>query len=188
MDGHAAGDRDRLAHDVARLLRCEEDERRRELDRLLPTTHAWAYYRQREGETPLCDCTDEQAADDSGASYGPRKAEGDRVVFEAASRGINAMSVRPCIVYGPDDYTERLDYWIDRVLNYDRVVVPGAIYRSSRNRPCRPSQVEKFWKYTAKPILAPLYSKIRAVTVACGANSAARISATVAVTAAGSFS
>ncbi|MBC9985653.1 NAD-dependent epimerase/dehydratase family protein [Haloferax sp. AS1] len=80
---------------------------------------------KREGETPLCDCTDEQAADDSGASYGPRKAEGDRVVFEAASRGINAMSVRPCIVYGPDDYTERLDYWIDRVLNYDRVVVPG---------------------------------------------------------------
>ncbi|ELZ86545.1 NAD-dependent epimerase/dehydratase [Haloferax elongans ATCC BAA-1513] len=80
---------------------------------------------KREGVTPLCDCTDEQASDDSPESYGPRKAEGDRVVFEAASRGINAMSIRPCIVYGPHDYTERLDYWIDRVLNYDRVVVPG---------------------------------------------------------------
>ncbi|WP_411968136.1 NAD-dependent epimerase/dehydratase family protein [Haloferax sp. YSSS75] len=80
---------------------------------------------KREGSTDLCDCTDEQASDDSHASYGPRKAEGDRVVFEAASRGINAMSVRPCIVYGPHDYTERLDYWIDRVLNYDRIVVPG---------------------------------------------------------------
>ncbi|KAB1196899.1 MULTISPECIES: NAD-dependent epimerase/dehydratase family protein [Haloferax] len=80
---------------------------------------------KREGVTELRDCSDEQATDDSHDSYGPRKAEGDRVVFEAASRGINAMSVRPCIVYGPHDYTERLDYWIDRVLNYDRIVVPG---------------------------------------------------------------
>jgi len=31
----------------------------------------------------------------------------------------------PCIVYGPYDYTERLDYWIDRVLSQDHVVVPG---------------------------------------------------------------
>jgi nucleoside-diphosphate-sugar epimerase len=35
------------------------------------------------------------------------------------------MSIRPCIVYGPHDYTERLDYWLDRVENYDRIVVPG---------------------------------------------------------------
>ncbi|WP_284012124.1 NAD-dependent epimerase/dehydratase family protein [Halobaculum litoreum] len=80
---------------------------------------------KREGETALCDCTDDQATDDSHASYGPRKAEGDRIVFEAAADGVNAMSVRPCIVYGPHDYTERLDYWIDRVLTHDRVVVPA---------------------------------------------------------------
>jgi nucleoside-diphosphate-sugar epimerase len=80
---------------------------------------------KREGETPLCDCTPEQAESDSSESYGPRKAEGDRIVFDAAMDGVNAMSVRPCIVYGPDDYTERLDYWIDRVETSDRVVVPG---------------------------------------------------------------
>ncbi|QIB73474.1 NAD-dependent epimerase/dehydratase family protein [Halogeometricum borinquense] len=80
---------------------------------------------KREGETPLCDCTPEQAASDSDASYGPRKAEGDRIVFDAAMDGVNAMSIRPCIVYGPDDYTERLDYWIHRVETYDRVVIPG---------------------------------------------------------------
>ncbi len=80
---------------------------------------------KREGETPLCECTDEQARDDSDSSYGPRKAEGDRAVFAAADNGVNAMSVRPCIVYGPHDYTERLDYWIDRANEYDRVVVPG---------------------------------------------------------------
>ena len=80
---------------------------------------------KREGETELCDCTDAQAIDDSHESYGPRKAEGDRAILAAAEEGMNAMSVRPCIVYGPHDYTERLDYWIDRVLNHDRVVVPG---------------------------------------------------------------
>ncbi|WP_254765759.1 NAD-dependent epimerase/dehydratase family protein [Salinilacihabitans rarus] len=80
---------------------------------------------KREGETPLRPCSTEQATDDSGATYGNRKAEGDRAVFAAADRGVNAMAVRPCIVYGPYDYTERLDFWIDRVRNYDRVIVPG---------------------------------------------------------------
>ncbi|MGA9399451.1 NAD-dependent epimerase/dehydratase family protein [Haladaptatus sp.] len=80
---------------------------------------------KRENDTELCDCTAEQATDDSGETYGPRKAEGDRAIFEAAERGVNAMSVRPCIVYGPYDYTERLDFWIDRVNEHDRLVVPG---------------------------------------------------------------
>ena len=80
---------------------------------------------KREDGTPLHDCTTEQAVDDSWETYGPRKAEGDRAVYEAAERGVNAMSVRPPVVYGPHDYTERFDYWIDRVENFDRVVVPG---------------------------------------------------------------
>jgi nucleoside-diphosphate-sugar epimerase len=80
---------------------------------------------KREGSTRLHDCTDEQATDDSGETYGPRKAEGDRIVAAAADEGVRATSVRPCIVYGPHDYTERLDYWIHRVDQYHRVVVPG---------------------------------------------------------------
>ncbi|MEZ3116875.1 NAD-dependent epimerase/dehydratase family protein [Halobaculum sp. MBLA0147] len=80
---------------------------------------------KREGVTALESCTDEQAVDESGETYGNRKAEGDRIVADAAADGVNAYAVRPCIVYGPDDYTERLDYWIDRVLTEDRVVVPG---------------------------------------------------------------
>jgi nucleoside-diphosphate-sugar epimerase len=80
---------------------------------------------KREDETELRPCTPEQATDESGETYGNRKAEGDRAIFAAADRGVNAYSVRPCIVYGPRDYTERLDYWIDRVANHDRVVVPG---------------------------------------------------------------
>jgi 2'-hydroxyisoflavone reductase len=80
---------------------------------------------KREDATPMRDCTDEQAVDESGETYGNRKAEGDRIVQEAAANGVNAMSVRPCIVYGPYDYTERMDYWLNRVDSYDQVVVPG---------------------------------------------------------------
>ncbi len=80
---------------------------------------------KREGETPLHECPVEAATDDSPETYGQRKAEGDRAVFAAADRGVNAMSIRPPIVYGPYDYTERLDYWIDRVDNHDRIIVPG---------------------------------------------------------------
>jgi 2'-hydroxyisoflavone reductase len=80
---------------------------------------------KREGETALHECTDEQATDDSWETYGPRKAEIDRVVSEAAADGADATSVRPPVVYGPHDYTERFDYWLDRVRTHDRVVVPG---------------------------------------------------------------
>ena len=80
---------------------------------------------KREGETPLAGCTDEQATTDSRETYGPRKAEGDREVFAAAAAGVRAMSLRPTVVYGPYDYTERFAYWVDRVAEYDRIVVPS---------------------------------------------------------------
>ncbi|GGL63068.1 epimerase [Halocalculus aciditolerans] len=80
---------------------------------------------KREGVTRLCDCSPDEAVEDSAASYGPRKAEGDRMVFSAAERGVNAMAVRPTVVYGPYDYTERFDYWLHKVNEHDRVVVPG---------------------------------------------------------------
>jgi nucleoside-diphosphate-sugar epimerase len=80
---------------------------------------------KREDETALAPCTDEQATDDSPETYGARKAEGDREVFAAAAEGVDAVSVRPCVVYGPHDYTRRFDYWVQRVAANDRVLVPG---------------------------------------------------------------
>lgn len=82
----------------------------------------------REGETPLHEY--DPSADDGDPMaatelYGPRKAACDRAVFDAAAAGVNATAVRPMLVYGPYDYTERLDYWIARVLADDRVLVPG---------------------------------------------------------------
>jgi len=80
---------------------------------------------KRENETALRPCDAQQATDESAETYGNRKAAGDREIFAAADRGINAMSARPTVVYGPHDYTERVDYWIDRVNRHDRVIVPG---------------------------------------------------------------
>lgn len=79
----------------------------------------------REGQSPLLECTPEQATDDSWETYGARKAEGDRIAFDAADRGVNAISVRPTAIYGPHDPTTRQNYWIDRVNRFDRIVVPG---------------------------------------------------------------
>jgi 2'-hydroxyisoflavone reductase len=86
---------------------------------------------KREDGTPLCECTSEQATDDSWDTYGPRKAEGDRAIFEAGQRtdGVRAMSIRPPVVYGPHDYSGRFEYWIDRVRNYDRLLVPYTTLR-----------------------------------------------------------
>jgi nucleoside-diphosphate-sugar epimerase len=92
-----------------------------------------AYARQdvplREDETPLHEYDPEEDDADPMATvpelYGPRKAACDRAVFAAAEAGVNAVAVRPMLVYGPHDYTERTDYWIDRIANHDRIVVPG---------------------------------------------------------------
>jgi len=101
---------------------------------------------KREDDTPLHECSPEQATDETMASYGPRKAEGDRVARSAATRGVAAMSVRPCVLYGPRSMQSQSitptdasptwmdgmpvnqtlhDYWIERVDRFDRVVVPG---------------------------------------------------------------
>lgn len=84
---------------------------------------------KREDETALCACTPEQAVDTSWETYGPRKAEGDRAIFAAGDQGFRAMSVRPPIVYGPHDYTDRFAYWIDRVAEYDRILTPHTALR-----------------------------------------------------------
>ena len=100
---------------------------------------------KRESETPLHSFSPEDATDDSMATYGPRKAECDRIVTDAADRGVAATVVRPTMVYGPkttdagdatsdgsvswaEDFPgiqEHHDYWIDRLERFDRVVVPG---------------------------------------------------------------
>lgn len=108
-----------------------------DVDAYVLVSSAAAYDRtdvpMREDATPLAEYTEEHEPDDpadamdvdAAGAYGPRKAECDRICFAAADRGVNALVVRPVYVFGPYDYTERFDYWIDRVAEHDRVLVPG---------------------------------------------------------------
>ncbi|ELZ86055.1 NAD-dependent epimerase/dehydratase [Haloferax elongans ATCC BAA-1513] len=100
---------------------------------------------KREDETALHSFSAEQAGDNTMRTYGPRKAECDRIVRAAADRGVAATCVRPTMVYGPKstasgdtslvdaiswaadlpELQDHHDYWIDRIDRYDRVVVPG---------------------------------------------------------------
>lgn len=94
---------------------------------------------KRESVTPLHAFEADQADDDSMATYGPRKAECDRIVTDAAERGVAAVSLRPTMIYGPKPtgagsvswapdvpgIQDHHDYWIDRADRFDRVVVPG---------------------------------------------------------------
>ncbi|MBX0324313.1 NAD-dependent epimerase/dehydratase family protein [Halomicroarcula sp. F13] len=96
---------------------------------------------KRESDTPLHSYSPTHGDDDTMASYGPRKAECDRIVTRAAEDGVAATSVRPTMVYGPKSLDgwdgsvswapdrpgiqNHHEYWIHRVADYDRVVVPG---------------------------------------------------------------
>lgn len=99
---------------------------------------------KREDVTPLHAFDDEHQGNDTMASYGPRKAECDRIIRLAADRGAAASCIRPTMVYGPksglgsvgipDDIAwapdlpglqQHHDFWIHRLDRYDRVVVPG---------------------------------------------------------------
>lgn len=93
----------------------------------ISSTHAYertANIPLREGVTPLQEYSTAKEDD-----YGACKAEGDRIIFQQARRGQNVLSIRPTAVYGPYDYTERLDYWINRVNNYATIMVPGDEFR-----------------------------------------------------------
>lgn len=94
----------------------------------ISSTHAYEYAHTiplRERDTPIKSCTPEQAEDESFATYGHRKAAGDRIVMDAAANGMNAKIIRPAAIFGPHDGTTRVNYWINRVNTYDEIVVPG---------------------------------------------------------------
>ena len=58
----------------------------------------------------------------TGATYGPLKAEADRIVREVY--GERSSTVRPCYIVGPGDSTDRFTYWIERLIRGGDVVCP----------------------------------------------------------------
>jgi len=58
-----------------------------------------------------------------GGAYGPNKAEAERLVFE--SFGERGTVVRPGLIVGPGDRTDRFTYWPVRIDRGGEVVAPG---------------------------------------------------------------
>ena len=62
-------------------------------------------------------------ADIDGDTYGPLKAECDRIV--RARMGERATVVRPTYIVGPGDRTDRFTYWVDRIHQGGDIVAPA---------------------------------------------------------------
>jgi len=68
---------------------------------------------------------DEDAAlDADGDGYGPRKARCEQAVHAALPE--RALVVRPGVIAGPHDPTNRFSWWVARLARGGRVLVPGA--------------------------------------------------------------
>ncbi len=69
---------------------------------------------QRFAETaPLASLADPAVEEVTGETYGPLKAECDRIV--QAGFGADATIVRPTYIVGPGDTTDRFTYWVQRM-------------------------------------------------------------------------
>lgn len=71
---------------------------------------------------PMLPCSDEEMVDAGGASYGARKAECERVI--QGKEWLDAVSIRPALIVGPYDYTNRLYYWFQKAATQDRFLMP----------------------------------------------------------------
>lgn len=80
-----------------------------------------------EEETPTLPATPENTGENAPAAvaYGARKRGAEEAVLALAPEvGMEATIVRPCLVYGPWDATDRLHYWLHRVRE-GGVVIPA---------------------------------------------------------------
>lgn len=74
-------------------------------------------------DAKLADLEDSSVEKVTGETYGPLKAECDRIVREML--GDACTVVRPTYVVGPGDHTDRFTYWADRVYRGGEVLAPG---------------------------------------------------------------
>jgi 2'-hydroxyisoflavone reductase len=72
---------------------------------------------------PVAALEDAATEEITGHTYGPLKAACERVVAEAYPTG--ALCIRPGLIVGPHDPTDRFTYWPSRVARGGRVLAPG---------------------------------------------------------------
>ncbi len=70
---------------------------------------------------PILTCIEEEGRDTTSATYGKRKAECDNILLQS---NLDYIILRPSIVYGAYDYTDRFYYWLYQVQNHDPLLVP----------------------------------------------------------------
>jgi 2'-hydroxyisoflavone reductase len=74
----------------------------------------------------LKSCSAEQAIDSSMNTYGERKAECERVALAQQAGGVPVVILRPSVVYGAHDHTDRFAYWIFRASRQAAFILPDA--------------------------------------------------------------
>ena len=72
---------------------------------------------------PVWDAADADATEITPENYGPLKALCERTVSEAFAE--RATIVRPGLIAGPYDGTDRFTYWVRRVAGGGKILVPG---------------------------------------------------------------
>lgn len=70
---------------------------------------------------PVLSCTKEQAVDRTDATYGNRKIACEELLKQY---GINYTILRPALVYGRYDYTDRLYYWLHQAKTKRLLLMP----------------------------------------------------------------
>lgn len=77
---------------------------------------------------PLAPLADDSVEEVTGATYGPLKAECDRIVRDVLADTVTV--VRPAYILGPGDTTDRFTYWVERINRGGDVLGP-----TQRERP-----------------------------------------------------
>ena len=71
----------------------------------------------------ILNCSKEEAKDSSSITYGKRKAECERLLNQ--TKWLEKIILRPSIIYGKYDTTDRLYYWLDRIKQQNPFIVPN---------------------------------------------------------------
>ncbi len=76
--------------------------------------------------SPMLTCSADEAVAAVPETYGRRKAACEAVVGEWRQRGLESVILRPSVVYGAWDHTDRMAYWIWRATQGQPFVLPDA--------------------------------------------------------------
>ena len=73
-------------------------------------------------QTPLLSCSPAEAENSDADTYGRRKAACERILMKS---GLTYLILRPALVYGPHDYTDRFYYWLYHSYYSDELLLPN---------------------------------------------------------------